>query len=144
MDTSKLLSILSGFLLLVCLTLCLTTVIVLRNALQENSDLQKETGQLVGRLDACVDQIFDGSRTIPASANADSGTDSGAITQPESFLAIEKNGKIAVYTDDGFLLRILETDVRFFPEAERVALSAGIRLESWEELMRFLQDYDGM
>ncbi len=139
MDTSKLLAIISGFLLLVCLTLCLTTVIVLRNALQENSDLQKETGKLVGRLDACVDQISAGTRTIPASAEADSD----ATTRLQSFLAVEKNGKIAVYTEDGYLLRLLETDTKLLPETERTALRTGIRLESLEELMRFLQDYDG-
>lgn len=54
----------------------------------------------------------------------------------------ESNGKIGVYTEAGYLIRLLDVDVATLPRADREQLSEGICVNSWRELIALIEDYE--
>lgn len=60
----------------------------------------------------------------------------------ERFCVREENGKIGVYTEEGYLIRSLSVNVQTLPEADRAALKNGIEIHSWRELIALIQDYE--
>lgn len=139
MDISKLLTVLCCFVLIVCLTLSITTLIVLRNAVAENSVLQKEAEALVAELDGCVDVL---NQNISVEDSLPTSTEPSTTDAPsESFCVREVNGKIGVYTSEGYLIRLLDVAVETLPQADREALKSGILVSSWQELIAVMQDY---
>ena len=58
------------------------------------------------------------------------------------FYLREANGKIGVFTEQGYLVRMLTVDVAMLPEADRLALSDGICVTSWRELIALIEDYE--
>ena len=139
MDASKILMILCCFVLTVCLTLCISTLVVLRNAIAENGTVQNDAKELVSELDGCVAELNEAitkNDSISASVNTDqtSGITGG-------FLIRESNGVIGVYSADGTLLRLLDISVNSLPAADREALAKGIKVNSWRELIALMQDY---
>ena len=139
MDTSKILLIICAFALIVCLTLCITTLAVLRNAVAENGTLQSEATVLVQKLDECVDRLDEVTPEQNASIEVSGGTDT--TDTAEGFCLRESNGSIGVYTTDGYLVKLLDVSVSTLPFAARQALQKGITVGSWEELIGLIQDY---
>lgn len=140
MESSKILTVLCAFVLVVCLVLSITTLTVLRNAVEENDALQEDAAALVGNLNACVEDLnaaLEESDSIPTSSDTSTPTD----TLADSFCVREVNGKIGVYTSDGYLVHLLDVSVDTLPAADREALSAGICVGSWRELIAIIQDY---
>ena len=140
MDASKILLIICAFTLIVCLTLCITALAVLRNAVAENNLLQKEATVLVDRLDGFVDLMeeitsSDGEISIEVSGGKESSTSANG------FCLRETNGKIAIYTADGYLVKLLEVSVDSLPKEAREALKTGVCVNSWEELLSLITDY---
>jgi hypothetical protein len=139
MDISKLLAVLCCFVLIVCLTLSITTLVVLRNAVAENGALQNEAEALVAELNGCVDvlnQSIEQETSVPT-VNDTTKTD----VLSDAFCIREVNGKIGVYTSDGYLIRLLEVNVDTLPQKDREALKKGIVINSWRELIAIIQDY---
>ena len=137
MDTSKILIILCCFVLIVCLTLCISTLVVLRNAIDEHGTVQKNAQTLVDSLDECVAELNEAitkEDSISASVNTES-------TAELTFLLRETEGKIGVYASNGELLKILDVSLEELPQSDREALSAGISVKSWRELISLIQDY---
>lgn len=142
MDRAKLFTYLSILLLLVCLALCLTSVIVLRNAVAEGQAWQKKAELLAEELDACIDVLnpIIETETSPNEENEPPTTDADILCQ--RFLVRESNGKIGVYSEDGYLVRIIDCNVDMLPKREREALKNGITIDSWSELVEYLQNYE--
>ena len=139
MDISKLLSILCCFILTVCLTLCISTLVVLRNAIDENSAVNGEAEALVDKLDGCIDELNEAiTQKDSVSASVDTDTD---VNIEGGFFLRESNGVIGVYTTDGTLLHLLDVSVNTLPSADREALKKGIKVSSWRELISLIQDY---
>ena len=138
MDTSKILLILCCFVLTVCLTLSISTLVVLRNAIEEHGAVQKHAQGIVETLDACVNDLNELTTKDPSiSASADPDKDSSKL----SFVLRETDGKIGVYSSAGDLLKLLSLSVDCLPKADRDALQKGITVNSWRELIAWIQDY---
>ncbi|MBQ2734860.1 MAG: hypothetical protein IJF33_03425 [Clostridia bacterium] len=139
MDTSKILIILCCFILIVCLTLCISALVVLRNAIDEHGTVQSNAQVLVDCLDSCVADLNEAltkDDSISASADAEKDT-----TNSLTFVLRETDGKIGVYSSDGTLLKRLNVLVSDLPKVERDALAKGISVSSWQELISIIQDY---
>ena len=131
-DTSKILIILCCFILIVCLTLAISTLTVLRNAVDESRAVQKEAEELVDQMDLLVGAFLENS--IPVS-----GDPSGE--GEHAFYLCEIDGRVGIYTSDGYLLKILDIHTDSLPFSDREALVNGIPLASWRELVAWVQDY---
>ena len=138
MDASKILLVICAFALIVCLTLCITTLAVLRNAVAENGTLQSEATVLVEKLDGCVERL-DGYTPEDGSIEVSGGAETSK--KETGFCLRENNGSIGVYTIDGYLIKILDVSPSTLPKAAREALQKGVTVGSWEELIGLMQDY---
>ena len=138
MDASKILLVICAFALIVCLTLCITTLAVLRNAVAENGTLQSEATVLVERRDGCVERL-DGYTSEDGSIEVSGGADTSK--KENGFCLRENNGSIGVYTIDGYLIKILDVSPSTLPKAAREALQKGVTVGSWEEMIGLMQDY---
>ena len=139
MDASKILLVICAFTLIVCLTLCITALAVLRNAVAENSVLQSEASVLVEQLDGFVERI-EGVSESGGDGSIEVGGKEPSLSA-SGFCLRETNGKIGVYTADGYLVKLLEVSVSTLPKAARDALKEGICAASWEELLALIADY---
>ena len=138
MDTSKILLILCCFVLTVCLTLSISTLVVLRNAIEEHGAVQENAQSMMESLDACVNDLHELTTKDPSvSASTDPDRNSSSL----SFVLREINGKIGVYSSEGELLKLLDLPVNQLPKADREALQKGISVGSWRELIALIQDY---
>ena len=141
MDTSKILMLLCCFILIVCLTLCISTLVVLRNAIDEHGTVQQHAQGLVDSLDECVSDLNDViTKEDSISASADANKNSAAQL---NFLLRETDGRVGIYSADGVLLKLLDVPVNHLPKADREALAKGISVSSWQELIAIVQDYTG-
>lgn len=137
MDTSKILTILCCFILIVCLTFCITALVVLRNAVDESGTVQSRATELVQQLNSCMEVMKNMNGTgdsVQVSTNT-------AQSEKLTFCVRESNGKIGIYTADGLLLKVLDVAVETLPEADREALKNGITVASWQELISLIQDF---
>ena len=141
MDISKLFSILSAFLLLICMTFSITALVVLRNTVNETDVWLDAAGKLLADLNASVERLKDYDPSISVSADADKEETDVDILY-HRFTIRETGGKIGVYTPEGYLIRTIEIDVSTLPRTEREALIAGITVDSWKELFERIQDYE--
>ena len=140
MDISKLFAVIGCFLLIVCLTLSITTLVVLRNAIAENGEMQENAAGLINRLSGSISQ-FD--QAVSASQNeiGDDDADLPTNATPSLIYLREYNGKIAVYTVDGRMLDCLDVSVSLLPKKDREALASGIAVDSLEALLELIEDY---
>ncbi len=140
MDTSKMMIAVCGLILLVCLTLCITTLSVLRNAVAENQTVKEQAESLVGELDACVDALNSAVNEVENVPREDTPVD--ATVSGNCFLVKTVNQTIAVYTEDGALIHCLKKAPATLPKLEREALASGIRVESLQALLELIQAYE--
>lgn len=138
MDFSKLMAIISTFTLIVCLVLSITTLVVLRNAVEENEQIQHEAKTLINDLNTSVDKL---EATANSSLKDDQQQEIPVNAEAEIFTLREHEGKIAVYTKDGIMLHWVNVNLNLLPGSERAALAEGIEVESRQSLFSYLQDY---
>ncbi len=139
MDISKIFTALCGLTLAVCLTLSITALTVLRTAVKENDATQQKADALADELRECVEMLHkeqDGTESLPTSA-VPKDEDQKAVT----FILREAGGKLGIYTDDGYLIRLTDVQIDLLPEQDRQRLRDGIRAESWKDIINLLQDY---
>ncbi|MBE6552740.1 MAG: hypothetical protein E7666_00195 [Ruminococcaceae bacterium] len=130
MDASKILLILCCFILIVCFTFCISTLTVLRNTVDESRAVQTEAAELVDQMESLLSEYRDSS--IPVL---------GETSDADRFVLRETDGRIGIFTIDGYLLHILDVAVDTLPANDRAALASGIPLSSWKELISWVQDY---
>lgn len=135
MDMAKLFTVICAFLLIVCLVFSITSLASLRNALEENDALQAQAEALNARLDDCVDQL---NRQLEEHFLPTSATPTA--TEPTLYVR-EINGTVGVYTQEGELLYSVALSSLSLPPAEREALSKGIEVHGWKELLALVRDY---
>lgn len=139
MDATRAFSILCALLLLVTLTLSITTLVVLRNAVAESEAALQAAGGLIEKLDVAVGVLKEDS-IFTSTDEEEPSTEADVLYQ--KFSMRETNGKIGVYTEDGFLVRIIDVNVNLLPQSERDALREGITVNSWRELAALIQDFE--
>lgn len=139
MDITKLFTILCAFLLIVCLTLSITCLVVMRNAVDETSAWQGRAEVLVAELGGCVAAMKEtDTQDIPVIAPNEEEKEE---TKPRYCLRLAKD-TLAIYDADGYLIKQLKVPASLLPAKEREKLLAGVWVTSWEELERLVQDYE--
>ena len=139
MDITKIFAVLCGFLLIICLTLSITCLVVMRNAVEETSVWQGRAEVLVNELGGCVEAMKNiENEDLPVLAPNDTDKET---EQTRYCLRLDKNG-IGIYDADGYLLKRLESNANLLPVKERERLTAGIWVESWGDAQKLMQDYE--
>ena len=139
MDLARVSLILCVFLLAVCLVFSVSALTVLRNAVSEADRVRVKAQDLLNDFGDQMDQLKEPESTQPPDGEGSVPVD----ILCDSFCMRESEGKIAIYTSDGYLVRQLDIMVDTLPEADRSALKEGIYLSSWKELLALVQDYTG-
>ena len=136
MDFSKIIAVISAFVLIVCLVLSMITLVVLRNAVAENGQLQAEAKSLLNDLNTTADK-FEDHLVLKQEEPTEIPVDADA----EIFVLREFEGKLGVYDESGVMLHWVELDLALLPQSERQALSEGITVEGRMALLSYLLDY---
>ena len=140
MDFSKLIAVISAFVLIVCLVLSMTTLVVLRNAVAENEQIQANAKSLLEDMNVTANKLETNANTL---LKEDSQGDIPVGADAEIFVLREFEGKIAVYDENGTMLHWVDANLALLPTSERQALSEGITVEGRTALLSCLLDYAG-
>ncbi len=122
MDLTKLFLILCVVLLCVSMIFCFSTYLFVH-----------QTWVLVSDEKAAAESEITQATTSPD----DTPTD----ILVQTFCVREANGRIAVYTGDGYFVRYLDIEISLLPSEDQEALKRGITLSSWKELLALIEDY---
>jgi hypothetical protein len=122
MDLTKLFLILCVVLLCVSMIFCFSTYLFVHQTWVLVND---EKGQSESAPDQSISQPND--------------TPTDILVQ--TFCVRETEGRIAIYTGDGYLVRYLDVEVSLLPSEDQEALKHGITLSSWKELLALIEDY---
>lgn len=147
----KFLGAIGGMLLFVALIFSATTAARLRNEITlTNEALENAENALLQ-----LRKDMDASASIPAQATPiDPPTDERSnISQTDesaeivgldaSFVLRVQDGKIAVFTADGYLIQTLNINPQTLPAQDRIALETdGIRVFSKKELEEIIRDFE--
>ncbi len=138
MDISRIISVMCVFLLAVCLILSITALTVLRNAVDESTQACMEVQCFLESLEEDQSVKEESSET---EVEVDNSIPVDVLSN--HFCMREINGKIAIYTSDGYLVRLLDISVETLPHADQQALQQGIEVSSWKEILALIQDFGG-
>lgn len=136
MELSRIISVMCVFLLSVCLILSVYTVTVMRNTVNESQAIYLEMQSFLDDQEATEpqdNQLQSEEQETESSVPVDILAD--------QFCMREVNGRIAIYSGDGYLIRILDIPVDTLPSADRLALRQGIQVSSWKEVLALMQDF---
>ena len=123
------------FLLAVCLIFSISTLTVLRNAVDESNRACREAQDFLEKMGDQLKEI----ESPVEDAEVDNSIPTDVLY--EQFCMREVNGRIAIYTVDGYLIRLLDVSVKTLPEADQAALREGICVSSWKEILALMQDF---
>ncbi len=139
MDITKIFTVLCGFLLIICLTLSITCLVVMRNAVQETSVWQERAESLVNELDGCVQAMKDiENEDLPVLA-----PDEEEKEEEKTRYCLRLDGdNLGIYDAEGYLVKQLDTHATLLPAKEREKLAAGVWVESWAQMQKLAQDYE--
>ena len=140
MDISRIVSVTCVLLLSLCFLIAVYTVTVLKNTLKESTETNLELKAFVETLENDLDTV------APESAKEDLSNDKTDSSLPVDVLANqfcirETNGRVAIYTADGYLIRLLDLSTDTLPSADRLALQQGIYLSSRKEVLALMEDF---
>ena len=138
MDVTKIFAVLCGFLLIVCLTLSITCLVVMRNAVTEAEGWQARAEDLVGVLDGCV-QVMQNTDTEDIPVIAPDDTEKEKNTR---YCLRSEGDTLCIFDADGYLIKRSDIRLSLLPQKEREKLTSGIWTNSWEQADRLLQDYE--
>ena len=140
MDLSRIISISCVFLLAICLILCICVTIFLRSTVKESTSACMKVQSLLERVN---EQIEFSQQESVQETDQDKAVDNSVPVDVlyHQFCMRESNGKIAIYTTDGYLVKTLEFPVSTLPEADQNALREGICVSSWREVLALIQDF---
>ena len=140
MDFSKLIAVISAFVLVVCLVLSMTTLVVLRNAVAENEQIQANAKSLLEDMSVTANKL---ETNANAWLDDEEKEDIPTHADTETFILREFEGKIAIYDEGGTMLHWVDVNLALLPTSERQALSEGITVEGRTALLSCLLDYAG-
>ena len=135
MELTRILTVLCLLLLSVCLVFCFCSLVALRQAVDQADLLRTEA---IATLSELKNQICDTTEAKPPKDDSLS-----VDVLYDCFWMRESGGRIAVYTSDGDLVRLLDISVSLLPIADQEALAAGISLSSWKEVLSLIEDFGG-
>lgn len=135
MDTSKALTLLTALILAVCLVLSITALVSLRHAVDESAQLHEEVIRLRDELEGCIEVWKE------SPSEDDSLPTVGATTPQPIYSMLAVPDGIAVYAEDGALVRLLDVNIEHLPAADREALQNGIQIQGWKAVLSWIADY---
>ncbi len=135
MELSRLFLVFSVLLLSLCLIFSVFGTVTLRRSLSEAEAACLAAEELLRNCDA-----HGKSETATPTGGTDTGEDIAVDILYGNFLLLDRNGKIVIYTADGYLIGQPNISTDTLPAADREALRVGIRLSSWREVLAVLQD----
>jgi len=140
MDVSKVFALLCSFLLVICLCLSITTVALLHNTAHQNEVWQSHADELSDRLEDFSEERTEAAPEADVNTEASPSVDADVLYQ--RLCMREVGGKIGIYSEDGYLIRMIDVQVKTLPQKDREELSRGIYVNSWRELASLIQDYE--
>lgn len=136
MDTSKALTLLCALILAVCLVLSITALVSLRHAVDESARLREDVTRLQSELADCIAVWKD---TQPES---DGSLPTVGTTDPDPlYLICATDSAIAIYAEDGSLVRLIDVNPDTLPLSDREELLCGIELRGWQAVTERIADY---
>lgn len=112
--------------------------------LQEKTDALKTVGQKAETLLKEWKESFAKQTAVPAQSTVEeepAGEPKPAKADPPfSCVLRAENGKIGIFTPEGYPIRYLNADLRTLPPADVAALEAGILINSRAELLERMED----
>lgn len=136
MDTSKALTLLCALILAVCLVLSITSLVSLRHAVDESARLHDEVTYLKSELEDCIAVWKDTQRDPDPSLPTAGIPDADPL-----YLICATDTQIAIYAEDGALVRLIDVDPDTLPAADREELLAGIEVRGWQAVVARIADY---
>ena len=117
---------------------------------KKTDGLEKAYQQTKAVLKDWKDKLFDQPatevHTVPDEPPRDEPPENAVETAAEPELSCVlrvKDGKIGIFTPDGYLMRVLDVDIRILPESDLAALEEGITVTSRAELLERIEDFRG-
>lgn len=149
MNIGRIFAALCGMLLAVVLIFSVSTLAVLRGTVAEANDVRARAETVLEELRAELDKaeaiaVNAKPSAPPPAGNGDPRDPAAAETAGTAhvFVLRSYDGKIGVFTEEGYLIRTVDADLRLLPAADRAALEEGIRTTSWKELLARIEDYE--
>lgn len=138
MNRTRIILILCVFLLCACLVFAVTALTVLRNAVAETGQVRRDAQSMLDDLEDVLLQARTDSQKQPEESR--DARQVGVLY--DRFCIRESNGRVAVYTESGELVRLTDIPTATLPRSDRDALRNGIRFTSWKEVLSLLQDWE--
>ena len=146
MEKLKWIWITLGVVLFATLSLCVTSVVLICNVANESKTAAETVSGQIEVLKKQLDEIEsvpNAPIVEPSDKTETDSTDVDADILYDVFCVRETNGKIGIYTEEGYLIRTLNVNVATLPAIDREKLSDGIAVNSWRELISLIEDYEG-
>ena len=142
MEISKVFTLLCAFMLIICLALTVTSAVVLKNAVEESQEWQLRAQTILESVEVFQrnDDLTEAAPTDPPVTEDEESTEADILYN--KFYIREVNGKIGVYCDEGQLIRMIDVPVSLLSSRDQKKLKEGIRVNSWNELIALIQDYE--
>lgn len=138
MNRTRIILILCVFLLCACLVFAVTALTVLRNAVAETEQVRRDAQSMLDDMEDVLRQARTDSQKQPEESR--DARQVGVLY--DRFCIRESNGRVAVYTESGELVRLTDILTATLPRSDRDALRNGIRFTSWKEVLSLLQDWE--
>ena len=147
MNIWKILTALCGMSLVLTILFAVSTRAALKETISEADRARENAESVLAKLrreSETADSIPTQATPIdPSDATAGSTVQTPAAKPSEKVFFLRScDGRIGVFTKEGYLIRTLDVDVRTLTSADRAALESGIRVESWNELVARIEDYE--
>ena len=146
MDKTKWLLVVCSLIMAASLFFSAASVVLLLKMEREMEEYEEEFEQTLKSINADVKSAKQTLASILTKVEAfqstdqnDANTETGVLF--ERLCIREADGKIGVFTEDGFLIRTIDVIIQTLPEADREALSQGITVNSWRELISLIEDF---
>lgn len=148
MDKMKWIWIICLILTLASIAISIVSVVLIADLAEKAEDTAEKTEDFCEAIEERVKKIEQTVNIISANITAsltdqpNNDADVEADVLFDSLTIRETNGKIAIYTADGLLLRTLDISVNTLPAADQSALATGITVNSWRELIALIEDLE--
>ena len=146
MDKTKWLLIACTLVMTASLLFSAASVTLLLNMEREMEDYEEEIEETIASVSGDVSSVKQSLASILTAIEEFRSNDQN---QPETEAGVlfdrlcirASDGKIGVYTEDGFLIRTIDVSIDTLPESDREALKTGITINSWRELIALIEDF---
>ena len=146
MDRSKWFLVFCALIMTASLFFSTASVVLLLNMDREMEECEEEFEETIESVNADVKSVKQTLASIisqiekfQAEDKNEANTEAGILF--DRLCIRESDGKIGIFTEDGFLIRTIDVSVNTLPDADREALSQGITVNSWRELIDLIEDF---